>query len=376
MKRLLVTSILILTQLVACSYGPFAKDNDPQDPVDAYDTSHLKATYDFYTSVCDAATDNGIVGYGDALLFSALSLVGGCDVNLFAFESEEDGRWCRHPDCPGPEYPEGSKKLKASKFSKDMEIGFILGMFHYWTKGTEEQKRLAIEAVNRHIAYGQAHSWDMCGEDGAMDEKTRLSRCVMSSNTKATLYELRYQMGGEDNIQRKIAQAWDPLCTGFRCHLTVIHWLVRGSLQDGINDLQKKFLLAKAEKHRDNALYQMAYNYFTDGKFVNAYTGLANTEYFPEARLPTSEDRCVDYLYQRDKYRSEKFTADSEGCIYFLDPAADHREMDECELTPEKEYTRKSFNKDYLPCAEKNEIHSATDFRFTWAVSQGALKIK
>jgi len=255
-----------------------------------------------------------------------------------------------------------------------MEVGYLIGMYYYWIKGTPEQKQLAVESIAAHIRYGKANSWNMCGENGALDTTIKISRCIMSTNLKATIYELNHLMGGAKNAAQSVAQVWDPSCTGFRCHLTVVHWLLRGSMQDGINDLQKNFLTAKAEKNKANALYVMASRYFTDGFYNDAYINLEDPNFFPAEHLPTTDDRCVDYLWQRDQYRTQKYTADEEGCIEFIEAAADHRVLSECELKPGKEYSRWASNGDYLPCSEKDEAHSATDFRFVWATINGALR--
>ena len=54
------------------------------------------------------------------------------------------------------------------------------------------------------------------------------------------------------------------------------------------------------ERNPDNALFAVAYHKIKDGDYSEPTATLLNERYFPADRLPTSKDRCTEYLWQRE----------------------------------------------------------------------------
>jgi hypothetical protein len=120
---------------------------------------------------------------------------------------------------------------------------------------------------------------------------------------------------------------------GYEAELSVSHILLRGLIYKGVSDFELKLLKAQVDREPRNAFYQAVYHKFTDGDQAAALAILFDESLFPADRLPTTEQYCTDYLWQRDN-------------------------------SPQ----------DWAPCPEKNEVHSGTDFLFATAVITGTLR--
>lgn len=280
---------IILMMIVGC--GPFKKHNEPQDPL-TLKREAIISKLERYINLEKDITDNyGFVDRGDGILFSCLKYVAGGEVNWQAAE-KEPGRWERHPELsyqkPDPDLTNDSN----SRFSKDMEVGLQWCFWH----------ARDLSATTRHIEYLEAKNWDLCGgKSGALTYEDWLGRCLLNSNGKANLYEVGYQLGGDENWRQNVPQIWNPFAENYSAHLVVLTILRRGIMLGGIDDLQLRFLKEKAEKNPRNALYVASYHLFLDGDMEAAADILLDETLFPAESLPTTANYCTHYLFQKEQ---------------------------------------------------------------------------
>jgi hypothetical protein len=212
----------------------------------------------------------------DSLLFTSLYMAAGGEGVDLERAKGTDGLWYRHPrrDC-------------ASTISKDMYIGLFTYLWHQ--RGLGEVAGL--------IKTAEARNWVM--GDGPAGE------VIMTPNLAATLYELRYRLGGADGLGRRLynEQAEGRNLTGYQAHLQVLHTLLRGSLMGGVTALQLNILRSHAERQPRNVLFLAAYHRFTDGDQAEALRLWPS--FCPAGHLPTTAERCDDYLWQRDEAPSD-----------------------------------------------------------------------
>jgi len=304
----MIKFILIVFCLISC--GPFKKDNEIQDPITP-NKDLIDIKLDRYIELSNDIVDKyGFPVKGDGILFACLRHYAGAEVDWKAAE-KEPGRMERHPDL---ELFEDS----ATAYSKDMLVGELLCIW----------KDRDLEFLERRISYLEDHDWDMCGRDRAKTQEAWLTRCKVSTNLKATLYEMQYQLGGKDNVMKNIWQVWNPLSESFPTHLTMLQFYLRGVMQGAINDLQLDFMKEKSKDTPDNALYSAIYHSFKDGDMSQASASLLKENYFPNSSLPTSDNYCTHYLFQRDLIKDGK------------------------------------PNPDWLPCPKEKETYHGTDFIF------------
>jgi hypothetical protein len=236
----------------------------------------------------------------DSLGFTSLcKLAGGCsEADIMQAEGER-GRWYRSPekDC----YDLGQSK---SDISKDM----LTMLFPLLYRTGDKQNLQEI------YDYGKANGWVM--------GRGPYSRTLMTPSMVAFLQELLGQFGVglmADN---------DKLKMGYEKHLDVIHILTASFKRGGIFSADYETLRKYAEENPRNALFQAVYRRFKDGNQQPAIDILLDERLFPIDRLPTTEDRCEEYLWQRDS------------------------------------------GDDWLPC-DKGKVHDGVDFLFAaWVAGQ------
>ena len=134
--------------------------------------------------------------------------------------------------------------------------------------------------------YGKANGWVM--------GRGPYSRTLMTPSMVAFLQELLGHFGLEmmptDN---KVKQ-------GYEKHLDVIHILTASFKRGGIFSADYETLRKYAEENPRNALFQAVYRRFKDGNQQPTIDILMDEALFPSDRLPTTADRCEEYLWQRD----------------------------------------------------------------------------
>lgn len=215
----------------------------------------------------------------DSLLFSSLvGCIPGIKVDIDKAFDEKTGMWQRRP-CSKPCYPEHSK----STISRDMLLG--LAYYAYCNH--------RLDITEQVITYALSHCFVM-GEG-------LLSRTIMTPGLLSTYAWISYRLGGPSRPWlRYLPQIESKKVVGFRAHLSVLHILLRRTLE-GKEDKYADLLKYHANRNPENALFLYA-----AGEVDKAYTILNKEEYFPSDRLPTSQDRKTAWLWNRD-YGSDYF---------------------------------------------------------------------
>lgn len=266
--------IWVLILIASCNKS----NNKAHEHVEDLDL--LQAKRDFYLKeVPKVQGEAGFLSddHCDSLLWTSLASVGGLDADVLAAR-EDNGQWHRRPqmDC----YPDGSK----SSISRDMLLGVM-----WWALEFERK-----DVASGLISYGKAHNWFM-GEGDP-------SRTFLTPALQATLADITKKLGGADEvILRNYPQLWTEDQKGFEAHLQVLHILLRGRVNDGIDDVMLKRLKEHVERNPLNPFFQFAAHLYTDGDQSEALSQLLKSSYFPDDRLPSSDDRCEEWLFQRDQ---------------------------------------------------------------------------
>jgi hypothetical protein len=304
-----------LACVTSCSY--FQRDNKPVESTSSEALANKKA---FYCSEGRRVlSERGFMDDRcDSLLFTSLFSTACGGVDLSAWE-DPAGKWHRNPqrDC----FINGAPNGSASSISRDMFLGL-------WHAKWSQKDGMDIREMRQ---YGEANNWVM-GE--AKDNETLLSRCLLTPQLITLLKEMDRQLGGQvgnPSQLRNTDNSGDalPVNTGFRAHLDVLRILLQGRVFGAITDAEKALLKDQAERQPNNALYVAAYEKYHGG--TKAHSLLLSEAHFPNGRLPTSSEHCINYLHSRD---------DSDS--------------------------------DWQPCAEENKEHDGTDFVFAAWVALGS----
>ena len=147
----------------------------------------------------------------------------------------------------------------------------------------------------------------------------------LTERLQRTFYLLRQNLKGQQ-LEPEYGHSWF-FQTGYEGHLEVLHILLRVFIRQEVFDVEQTMLKQYADANPQNALFQFAYHFVTDGD-LGSVSDLMTTQYFPEDRQPSSKDRCSFYLWERD------FLKDG------------------------------TTSKDWLPCPEENKVFSGIDFIF------------
>lgn len=194
----------------------------------------------------------------------------------------EPGRWYRTPahDCLAT----GRSK---SDISRDMLLGLAL---YLWQKEDPAN-------VKEVMDYSETHAGVMGEGDG---ERTLMTPVLYNT------YKSILARSGSFPLPPKIE---DPdinqglglsLVTGFEAHLLVLHIYLRGLVYGELSGLETTILADQAQRQPRNALFQAVYHKFLDGKQDAALAVLMDESLFPAAKLPTNDNYCEPYLWQRD----------------------------------------------------------------------------
>ena len=239
-------------------------------------------------------------GKCDSLGFTALCLAGGGCSNADVFRAEVNGRWYRHAehDCLA---------MKESK--SDMSRDHILMLLTYFHKTKQ------VEPIKRMRTYLEANNWQLGDHDGSVDGMNRVQALGLSTliidMSSASLRSL--DENSEDAVYKKV---------GYEAHLAVLHTRLDGKVYGSITGAQKDELRWQAERVPRNALFVCLDKRYSGGDVSAGWDILRDTSLYPADRLPTSKDRCTEYINQRDP------------------------------------------GDDWKPCPKENETHSGTDFLF------------
>lgn len=315
MKIIILAFVLSVT---ACSWGPWAKDN-PTKEDEGFDPEVREAVIERMDLYCGLSKPKyletaTITDRCDAALYTGLHGMVCNYVTITQFESaEEPGKMCRRPGCVC--FQNGKDTGSDSNWSKDMATG---------AQGNQAV-RPDFELLSRIVKYGEDNNWVVCQ---GKDSTATLSKCVMSPKIISRWYDLRdranpnLRLTSEDSHERYLnlvetygdRQDEDAIGvkTDFRAHLDILgivnEWLIHGA----ISSFSMTTLRKQAEREPKNLLYQSAFTRFHGGGRTDVAKALL--EMFPADRLPTSNDWCEDYIFQRDYMRGSEVNNDWLPC--------------------------------------------------------------
>lgn len=314
--------IILLAICLAVSLACGKKDNEPKPSVLTSGYAELKAKADLYCELAyPSYQELGYVhskcdGSGFTSLHAvACNAVTPIDLSVF---SDDQGKLYRDPKHECFETGES-----AAESSKDMVLMRAIAAYIQKDK----------DWIDSFLQFAKSRNYVFCE---AKNTETKISRCVLSPDLKNLLEAASKKLAGEnpgapmeETTQRGITD-FLPLNTGFQAHLEVLKIWISGHVFSGITDGQLSILNRQSARQPDNALFQAVYATYDDGNMSNVIDQLMGmTDYFPDDRLPTSNEYCTGYLFQRDK-----------------------------------------DNKDWAPC-DRGETHSGTDFAFATFVIGG-----
>jgi hypothetical protein len=98
----------------------------------------------------------------------------------------------------------------------------------------------------------------------------------------------------------------------FEKHLDLIHLMTASMHRGGVTATEYELLRRYAEEQPRNALAQALYRRHRDGNMAPVIEILLDESLFPPYRLPTSADRCEEYLWQRDQFSADWAPCDSQ----------------------------------------------------------------
>jgi hypothetical protein len=294
---------LIALLLFSCS----KKTNKPKDtiPIEKSKLELLSEKVALYKSLQSSALDQDgwptIVSPCDATGFLALcKTAGGCEKAEYFAAEEAPGKWQRnqYKNCVE------TGKSKTS-ISKDMlMMGFIYGLFGM-------DREVAKGYFLRLEAYGKANDWIMGYPSETLEQ---LGRVYMTPGMTLTLYDIIESITGT-HVERQ-SPGYGRVPGGYQAHLRVLDIIIKGRLKGGIDIVQMADINELHDRDPRNALYQAVFHRYRDGEMSEVADILLDEKLFPNDRLPTSNDRCAHYLWERDQGKDwepcdENFTHDA-----------------------------------------------------------------
>ena len=304
----------------SCDLGPATPVGDPDlsDPR----LPALRQKVDRYLAWSRAGLDeHGWIPdtHCDGLLMNSLYAAAGgpSEIELAAYES---GRWDRHwqKDC----YPDKS----ASTISRDMMAGLLI-----WLLASGR-----ADLVERTIQYGEQHAFEgfpLIWIVGQGD----VGRVDMPPANVSKLYRLREKLTGEPDPYPALETQVFGGCRGYECHLEALEIFFGYRLEGVLTRSAQRALRTLADSRPRNALFNVLYGKLARSRahLERGLTVLLDPTLFPADRLPSTLDRCNDYIFSREEL-------DEQGGI----------------------------SSNWLPCPQEPvQVFSGTDFLFAAAIA-------
>lgn len=241
-------------------------------------------------------------GKCDSVGFTSLCLASGGCSSTDVFQAEVNGRWYRHAehDCL-------ATKESKSDMSRD-HILMLLTLF---------QKTKQIEPIKRMRSYLEANNWQLGDHDGSVDGINRVQALGFSKY----IIDMSSGQLGLTPPEKKLTDVI-PDKKGFEAHLEVLTIRLESAIYGAITGAQKNELRKQAQRVPRNALFVCMDKRFSGGDLTQGWEILRDETLYPKDRLPSSKERCTDYLNQRD------------------------------------------YGKDWEPCPDENVTHAGVDFLF------------
>lgn len=258
----------------------------------------------------------------DGLLFSALYGYAGGDPEIhLAEDKNKPGKFYRHwqQDCYANHLKDLGNSSKSS-ISRDMILGLIL-----WAHKYEK-----IEIIENLIQYGKQRTLQGFPLVWIVGEG-QFGRVELRPSLIQTLYDIRKKLKGTPSPYENVDfQAWDNNCRGYPCHLSLVTALLLHDIKGALPASVLRHVKIVADRNPRNALYNGIYAKIAqDGTYrMKAIKALFDQKLFPDDRLPNSNDRCSEYLFQREEVKNGE------------------------------------PSKSWAPCEEKDHTYSGVDFLF------------
>jgi hypothetical protein len=228
----------------------------------------------------------------DSLGFTSLCKVyGGCAAaNIY--DAEVNGRWYRDP----------SKDCLQTKGSKsDMSRDHLLMLMTYMESLAHTDQPQALATLERMRAYLEKNNWVSGDSDGSVDGVNR----VLALSLAPLLIDLIKHVKGLPVVRpeaKLTAGEGDVIYAkrDYEAHLDVLSIRLKGIVYGSITGAEKDALKEHAFRVPANALFRAVYAKYSDGNYAGAWDALRTGGHCPSNRLPTTSDRCGDYVYQRE----------------------------------------------------------------------------
>ena len=371
---------ILLTALVFCSCSnPFAKDNEPVDPVNNTVEEISKQRSNYIREARSLLDGYGFVSnggdVGDSALFTCIAYAGGLTkINIrYLFKVMDKGlKPIRHPEI--------SPKDAPTPISKDMFNGIMTCLYIYGLENRDDAREIAEQVISFGRSNKYLSTWSFCTDDDKIKYKINtidfLGRCVMTPGAVKDFFRLAIWLGWKCDIGCKITMATSPDIPndgkGYSRHLFMWGTWRNGKLEGGVNDLSLAQLKAAAEDEPNNALYQAIYATYSNGDMTKTGDALINKILYPREHLPTTENYCTHYLLQRDEKRLENLEVIN-GCIKYYDSNSKQR-MKICsnDYVDGGQITKYVYNDDWLPC-DDDKLKTAEDWIAASAMYLGKL---
>ena len=224
------------------------------------------------------------------------------------------GKFYRHPLLRGDKW----KTESSSSISRDMLLGLL-----YWI-----WRKKRLDVAMRLAEYGKKHWWMMgeysiitapykivelqsnlppwipkCMTKGIV-KHAGLTAVIMTPGLIALLYEIIYRLGGENSWRRYLPNLEDENQTGYQAHLQALYIALYGEVCGYITETQLAIMEGQAIRQSKNALFTAIYAKYTDDIALKDFfyqktcNALSNERLFPSNRLPTTDDRESQWLWE------------------------------------------------------------------------------
>ena len=269
-----MVKVLLLLILASCA-------SSTPDEANLLDLTALKAKHETYLEL--SKQHQGAGGFVDdtdcdSLLFSSLYSYAGGEIEVTVAQGEP-GRWYRTPahDC----YPDRS----GSDISRDMLLGLLFHALKYKDSSISHDL----------IGYGEQNGWVM--GDGSH------TRTWLNPGFRKTIALLDKKLSNDSSNNRylRFPDVWGSRLTGYQAHLIVLHLTLRDMISGKIDEAGDRVVSAQYQRSPGNALFSFLYHKYHGGDQTGTLRILMDEALFPAGKLPTTNERCEPYLWQRDE---------------------------------------------------------------------------
>ncbi len=269
----LIVLLFAITWLSGCGTGHHKDTVEPTKP-DVY----VAQLADTYSKLAPHGFDADTTC--DGLLFN--SLLAAARGEAFPIEQAKDTIWYRtpnHSDCVPT--------------SREMHIGM---WWYAWSL-----KR--ADLVDDDYSYGIGHGF-------AMDPRDKGLSTLLPDEVE-TLALVEHRLGGNEHAEWKIPAPCATGLKGFQAHIEMLVLGLRALAQAGDTE-EAKCVASYAKDQPANAFFAAINGLYTGSQ--DAANGLLmDARLCPPDRLPTSADRCENWLWQREQASADWLPCPADG---------------------------------------------------------------